>query len=106
LAPITRERAERIARAHPCEKCGEYSFKRLVVKPASPALEAELHAVWVASKICGVCGTPQELGIDEDGDIVYVSGRRDARRAMRDAPCAMRRTSGRLSRRRRPRFSA
>ena len=73
MAPINRERAERIARAHACENCGEYNFKRLVVKPASAALEAELHAVWVASKICGVCGLPQELGIDEDGDIVFVS---------------------------------
>jgi transcription elongation factor Elf1 len=73
LASITRERAERIARAHACENCGEYNFKKLVVKPASPALEAELQAVWVAIKVCGVCGLAQELGIDEDGDIVFVS---------------------------------
>ena len=71
--PITRERAERIARAHPCERCGEYSFKKLVVKPASAALRDELSAVWVATKVCGVCGTHQELGLDEDGDVVYVS---------------------------------
>lgn len=70
---ITRERAERIARAHPCENCGEYSFKKLVVKPASPALLADLHAVWVAVKTCGVCGLQQELGLDEDGDVVFVS---------------------------------
>jgi hypothetical protein len=70
---ITRERAERIARAHPCENCGEYTFKKLVVKPAAPALQAELHAVWVATKICGVCGLQQDLGLDEDGDVVFVS---------------------------------
>ena len=32
---ITQERAERIARAHACEVCGEYSYKKLVVKPAN-----------------------------------------------------------------------
>jgi hypothetical protein len=73
LAPINRERAERIARAHACERCGEYSFKKLVVKPAPKALRDELGAVWVASKICGVCGLDQELGIDADGDVLFVS---------------------------------
>ncbi len=71
--PITRERAERIARAHACERCGEYSLKKLVVKPASASLRDELNAVWVATKICGVCGLNQELGLDEDGDIVFVN---------------------------------
>jgi transcription elongation factor Elf1 len=73
LAPITRERAERIARAHACERCGEYSFKKLVVKPAAAALREELGAVWVATKICGVCGLYLEIGIDDDGDVVFVS---------------------------------
>jgi hypothetical protein len=27
----------------------------------------------VATKVCGVCGLHQELGLDEDGDVVYVS---------------------------------
>ena len=72
MAPITRERAERIARAHACERCREYTYKRLVVKPASAALREELEAVWIATKTCGVCGLQQELGIDDDGDIVYV----------------------------------
>jgi transcription elongation factor Elf1 len=71
--PITRERAERIARGHACENCGEYSFKRLVVKPATTSLRDDLNAVWIATKICGVCGLQQELGLDEDGDIVFVS---------------------------------
>jgi hypothetical protein len=29
--------------------------------------------VWVATKICGVCGLNQELGLDEDGDVVFVN---------------------------------
>ena len=73
MAAITRERAERIARAHACENCGEYTYKKLVVKPAAEAVRAELHAVWIATKICGVCGLQQELGIDEDGDVVFAS---------------------------------
>jgi hypothetical protein len=72
LAPITRERAERIARGHACERCLEYTYKRLMVKPASASIRAELGAIWVAQKTCGVCGLQQELGIDDDGDIVFV----------------------------------
>lgn len=72
MESISRERAERIAKSHACENCGEYSFKRLVVKPASEALHAEFKEIWHAVKTCGVCGMQQELGIDEDGDIVYV----------------------------------
>lgn len=73
MAPITRERAERIARGHECAKCGEYTYKKLVVKPASEALRQELHAAWIATKICGVCGLQQDVGIDEEGDVVFVS---------------------------------
>jgi ribosomal protein L32 len=69
---MTRERAERIARAHACENCGEYNFKKLAVKPASAVLQEELGAAWIATKVCGVCGAHQELGIDEDGDVVFV----------------------------------
>ena len=72
VSAITRERAERIAKAQPCENCGEYSFKRLVVKPASEAQRHELNVYWQAQKTCGVCGAVQEVGIDEDGDVVYV----------------------------------
>jgi transcription elongation factor Elf1 len=73
LAPITRERAERIARAHACEKCGEYTYKKLTVKPAAAAIGVELGVAWVATMICGVCGTHHEMGIDDDGDVVFVS---------------------------------
>jgi hypothetical protein len=69
---ITRERAERIAKAQPCDNCGEYSFKRLVVKPATEAQRQELNVAWQAEKTCGVCWAVQEVGIDDDGDVVYV----------------------------------
>lgn len=73
MAKITKDRADRIARAHACEVCGEYNYKRLSVKPADAELEKNLGVVWLAAKTCGVCGAPQELGINDDGDIVYVS---------------------------------
>jgi hypothetical protein len=69
---ITRERAERIAKAQPCENCGEYSFKRFMIKPAPEAQRKELNVAWQAQKTCGVCGALQEVGIDDDGDVVYV----------------------------------
>jgi transcription elongation factor Elf1 len=71
-AKITRERAERIARAHACENCGEYSYKKMSVKPATDVHYKELNEVWHATKVCGVCGLHQEMGIDAEGDIVYV----------------------------------
>jgi hypothetical protein len=73
LAKISRDRAERIAKAHACENCGEYSYKKLTLKPASPETHREVGEAWHAVKTCGVCGMQQELGIDDEGDIVYVS---------------------------------
>jgi transcription elongation factor Elf1 len=72
LARITRDRAERIAKAHACEQCGEYSYKRVAITPASKAQQESLKVMWQAVKVCGVCGAQQELGIAADGDIVYV----------------------------------
>jgi transcription elongation factor Elf1 len=72
LVKITRERAERIAKAHACERCGEYSYKKVTVTPASKSQQQELKVSWQALKVCGVCGAQQELGIAADGDIVYV----------------------------------
>ena len=68
---ITKQRAERIARGHACIKCNEYSYKKLTVKPASAEHRAELGVAWQVVAVCGICGTHQELGIDDDGDIVY-----------------------------------
>jgi hypothetical protein len=70
---ITRERAERIARAHACPNCLEYSFRKVVVAPASQANREALHEVWHARKVCGICGYEHELGIDADGDVIYVT---------------------------------
>ena len=41
------------------------------MKPASEA-QREVGAAWHAVKICGVCGLEQELGLDAEGDVVYV----------------------------------
>ena len=73
MAKITRERAERIARAHECENCGEYSYKKLTVKAAPKEHQEELNVAWQAVKVCGICGHQTEMGIDSEGDIVYVS---------------------------------
>jgi hypothetical protein len=69
---IDQKRAERIARSHACDHCLEYSFKRLVVKPATAAHHRELEAAWIVSRVCGVCGLEQELALDAEGDIIYV----------------------------------
>ena len=68
---ITRERAEQIAKAHACERCGEYTYKRVTVKPASKDRQEALGIAWLAEKICGVCDAHLELGIDAEGTIVY-----------------------------------
>ncbi len=72
MAKITRERAERVAKAHACENCGEYSYKKVTVKPAAKSHRDALNISWQATKVCGVCGAIQELGIDDEGEIVYV----------------------------------
>lgn len=71
MAAITQERAERIARSHACENCGEYSFKKMKVKKASESHRKALGEVWHVTKECGICGMHIETGIDADGDIVY-----------------------------------
>lgn len=71
MAEITKERAERIARSHACDVCLEYSYKRVTVKPASKEHKAEFNEMWHAVAVCGVCGAEIEMGIDEDGTIVY-----------------------------------
>jgi len=68
---LTKERAQKIARAHACSKCQEYTYRRLTVKEATAAIVEELGAVWIASKTCGVCNYKEEIGIDDEGDVVY-----------------------------------
>ena len=50
---ITRERAERIARAHACEHCQEYSYKKLVVKPSVPRTRRSSMSSGTPSKSAG-----------------------------------------------------
>ena len=69
--PIDQGRAERIGRSHRCDRCLEYSFKKLVVKPAAPSHRQALGAEWMVFRICGVCGLESELALDADGDILY-----------------------------------
>mgnify|MGYP006314060645 CR=1 FL=1 len=73
MTKITRERAERIAKAHLCRHCSEYSFKKLTAKPAPESIVKELGAVWIVTRVCGVCGYHGEIGIQDDGDIVFES---------------------------------
>jgi transcription elongation factor Elf1 len=70
---ISKDRAERIAKAHACENCGEYSYKKLVVKPSTLSQKKELKETWHAFKICGVCGLEHEMGIDAEGEVLYVN---------------------------------
>ena len=71
--PIAHAVAVRIARAHGCVRCGEYSYKKVKVKPANAEHTAELKEVWHAQLLCGVCGAETELGIDAEGDVLYAS---------------------------------
>lgn len=70
---ITQERAERIARAHACITCREYTYRKISVRAASEALREEFGEEWHATLVCGVCDAHQELGIDADGDVLYAA---------------------------------
>lgn len=70
---ISKERAERIAKGHACEHCGEYNYKKLTVKESTPSQRKELKETWHATKVCGVCGLEQEMGIDGEGEVLYVN---------------------------------
>jgi transcription elongation factor Elf1 len=72
-AVISQERAERIAKGHACEHCGEYSYKKLKVKASTPSQRSELKESWHVLKVCGVCGLEQEMGIDAEGEVLYVN---------------------------------
>ena len=73
MVTITRERAERIARAHACSQCQEYTFRKLKVKVAPKSIQEELGAVWIVVRVCGVCKHEGEIGLQADGDIVFES---------------------------------
>jgi hypothetical protein len=67
--PVTRERAERIARATPCPRCREYTWKRVKLRDGT---DPAVGAAFTAEMTCGVCGALVHLGIDDDGDLLYV----------------------------------
>ena len=69
---ISRARAEVVARAHACVKCKEYSYRRVSIREPAESLKKEFGEAWHALLVCGVCDLHQELGIDGDGDILYV----------------------------------
>lgn len=71
MPKLPKERAERIAKGHECSHCQEYNFRRITVRVASAAIRDELGAVWIATKLCGVCQHREEIGIAEDGEVVY-----------------------------------
>jgi hypothetical protein len=73
LTGITSSRAELIAKSHPCGRCGEYSYKRVVVKRAPDSQREALSVEWLATLVCGICGSHQDRGISDDGDLVYES---------------------------------
>ncbi|MGI9043146.1 MAG: hypothetical protein ACR2GK_03355 [Gemmatimonadaceae bacterium] len=73
MAKISQDRAERIAKGHACEHCGEYSFKKIKVRPATESHRKALGVLWNVTKLCGICGMEQEAGIDDEGEIVYTS---------------------------------
>ncbi|MBI3791140.1 MAG: hypothetical protein HY275_09715 [Gemmatimonadetes bacterium] len=68
---ITAEIAERIARAHGCVRCGERNYKRVKVSPANLAASEEFHESWHVMLRCGVCAAESELGLDDEGDVLY-----------------------------------
>jgi transcription elongation factor Elf1 len=73
LATITQERAERIARAHACPNCSEYNYKKMKVKHASDAHRKEFDEAWHVVATCGVCAAEIEMGIDDEGDVIYAA---------------------------------
>lgn len=72
MARMSAARAERVAKSHHCVRCGEYSYKRVRVAEATESQRQELQIAWLASLSCGICGAEQEVGLDDEGQIVYV----------------------------------
>jgi hypothetical protein len=67
---VSRDRAERIARAQACPKCGEYSYKKFKLR-AARADDDVAGAAWIADLICGVCNAHLQLALEPDGDVLF-----------------------------------
>ena len=70
---ISQAMAERVARAHGCVRCGEYSYKKVRVVPATPEAVVQFKEAWHALLRCGVCDAESELGLDDEGDVLYAN---------------------------------
>lgn len=72
MTTVTKERAERIARAQACPRCSEYTYKKLKLRAAEPSDHID-GAAWIADLICGVCGAHLQLALESDGDVLFFS---------------------------------
>ena len=67
---ISKERAERIARAQPCPRCKEYTYKKLKLR-AAVAGDQIAGAAWIAEMVCGVCAANLQLALESDGEVLF-----------------------------------
>ena len=72
MQTVTKERAELIARAQPCPRCHEYTYKRLKLRAADPG-DVAGGAAWIADMVCGVCSAHLQLALESDGDVLFFS---------------------------------
>lgn len=70
MTVVTKERAERIARAQPCPRCSEYTYKKLKLR-AADATDHVAGAAWIAEMVCGVCEAHLQLALESDGDVLF-----------------------------------
>ena len=70
MPTVTKERAELIARAQPCPRCHEYTYKRLKLRAADPG-DHVTGAAWIADMVGGVCSAHLQLALESDGDVLF-----------------------------------
>jgi transcription elongation factor Elf1 len=70
MTGVTKERAERIARAQACPRCSEYTYKRMKLRAAEPS-DHVAGAAWIAELVCGVCSAHLQLALESDGDVLF-----------------------------------
>lgn len=70
MTDVSKERAELIARAQACPRCREYTYKKIKLRPATPA-DHIAGAAWIAELVCGVCAAHLQLALESDGDVLF-----------------------------------
>ena len=70
MTSVTKERAERIARAQPCPRCKEYTYKRIKLRAADLS-DHVAGAAWIGELVCGVCSANLQLALEADGDVLF-----------------------------------